>query len=116
MKATDGFSKRENIIRRTYDISDKMYTQLEFLSKNIYDASVNKLVCATIKHLIETENVSLFVVAESDSASKRTFAIPESLIVSLDRLSAKYDIGTSKLVNIAIYNLLEEESEFFEAT
>ena len=114
MKATDGFSKQENVIRRSYDISEKMYTQLEFLSKNIYNASVNKLVCAAIKHLVETENVCLFIVEKSDSASKRTFAIPESLVVSLDRLSNKYDIGTSKLVNIAVQNLLKEESEFFE--
>lgn len=116
MKATDVFFKKQETIRRSYDVSEKMYERLVFLSQNVYEASVNKLVCVSIQHLIKTENVTLFVSESTDFYSKRTFILPKELIIGLDQLSKKYNIGVSKLVNIAIYRLLEEETEYFEKT
>lgn len=109
MKATDVFFKKQEIIRRSYDISEKMYERLVFLSQNIYEASVNRLVCVSINHLIKTQNVNLFAMQKEDFCSKRTFSLPKELVIGLEELNSKYNVGISKLVNIAIYNLLIEE-------
>ena len=114
MRATDKFFKKQKIVRRSYDISEKMYERLTFLSQNIYEASVNKLVCAAIEHLLKTNDVRLYSKEESDFYSKRTFALPEELVIGLDQFSTRYNVGVSILVNIAIHNLLEEEAEYFK--
>lgn len=109
MRALEIFFKKQKVIRRSYDINDAMYLRLEYLSNSVYDASVNKIVCAAIDHLIKTENVRLYVSDDPGFSSKHTFSLPECLIIGLEQLSEKYTIGVSKLVNIAIFNVLEEE-------
>lgn len=114
MRATDVFFKKQKIIRRSYDISENMYERLNFLSQNVYEASINKLVCVAINHLLKTNDVRLYSIEEPDFYSKRTFALPEELILGLDQFSIRYNIGVSKLVNISIHNLLEEEAEYLD--
>ena len=46
---------------------------------------------------------------KEDFCLKRTFSLPKELVIGLEELNSKYNIGISKLVNIAIYNLLIEE-------
>ena len=45
------FYKKEKMLSRTLDIDEDLYIKLNYLSKNIYDASINKLVNAAIEVL-----------------------------------------------------------------
>lgn len=54
------FDKKEEIISRTVEVDEEFYNMLEKLSKETYDASINKLVNAAIEKLLENENVEIY--------------------------------------------------------
>ena len=102
------FHKRENLISRSLDIDEELYTKLEELSKNVYDASISKLVNVSIERLLETENIQLYERKNKLYVS-RSFLIRESILEGLYDLKDKYRISICLLVNIAIRNALIEE-------
>ena len=101
------FKKRENKMRRNYEIEDSLYIRLEELSK-VYDASVAELINECLTELIKSENIQLY---EKDSAAlmvTHTLLIRESNLSGLEKLKEKYGVSIFKLVNIAIRNALSE--------
>ncbi|MDO5555180.1 MAG: hypothetical protein Q4G09_00555 [Clostridia bacterium] len=102
------FDKKEKTIGRTVEVDDRFYTILEKLSKETYDASINKLVNAAIEKLVETENIKTYDQTNSTKIV-RTFLIRSSLMNSLKDLRKKYKIPVYLLINIAIRNALVDE-------
>jgi len=102
------FRKRENKLRRNYEIEDSLYSKLEELSK-IYDASVTDLINECLLHLIETENIRLYEKDPTEISVTHTLLIRESNLVGLEQLKGKYGVSIFKLVNIAIRNVLHEK-------
>ncbi len=102
------FYKKENLISRSLDIDEELYEELEKLSKKVYEASISKLVNASIEKIIETENIQLYE-RKNKSYVSRSFLIRESLLEGLYTLKEKYRISICLLVNIAIRNALIEE-------
>lgn len=102
------FDKKEKIESRTVEIDDSFYEILEKLSKEKYDASINKLVNAAIEKLIETEQIETYDQTNRTRIT-RTFLLRKSLIDGLYDLRKKYRIPLYLLVNIAIRNALKEE-------
>lgn len=108
MSSFKKFDKKEKIIPRTIEIEYNFYLMLEKLSKETYDASINKLVNAAIETLIEEENIQTYKRG-SDVRLTRSFLLRESLLKGLYELKRKYGIPIYLLVNIAIRNALVEE-------
>lgn len=104
------FYRKEKLISRTLEIDEELYNKLEFLSKEIYDASISKLVNAAIEDLLETEDIQIYK-RKNNSYVSRSFLIRDSLLEGLYELKKKYRVPIYLLVNIAIRNELEEESE-----
>jgi hypothetical protein len=102
------FYKREKIISRTLEIDETLYCELEKLSKEVYDASISKLVNASIEELLKTEKIQLYE-RENMLYVTRSFLIRNSFWEGLHRLKIKYGISIRLLVNIAIRNVLLEE-------
>ena len=102
--------KKDKIIRKTFSVDYRLYDKLKYLSDNIYDVSINKLVNICIKELIETENIKLYKVDYKENKMDRTYLIPESYLQELEKLKSKYNISVTKLINIAIYNAVEENN------
>ena len=103
----DVFRKRENKFRRNYEIEDSLYSKLEELSK-VYDASVTELINVCLSNLIETENVIVYQKDDNELSVTHTILVRESNLSGLENLKAKYGVSISKLVNIAIRNILSE--------
>lgn len=104
------FYRKEKLISRTLDIDEELYNKLEFLSKEVYDASISKLVNVAIEDLINTENIQIYK-RKNNSYVSRSFLIRDSLLEGLYELKKKYRVPIYLLVNIAIRNELEEENE-----
>lgn len=102
------FNKKEKTISRTVEVDDRFYTILEKLSKNTYDASINKLVNAAIEKLIENEDIKTYDQRNSTKIT-RTFLIRSSLMDGLKALRKKYKIPVYLLINMAIRNALVVE-------
>ncbi|MCI9063868.1 MAG: hypothetical protein HFJ17_04630 [Clostridia bacterium] len=104
------FYKKEKMLSRTLEIDETLYEKLNYLSKNVYDASINKLVNASIEELIDSENIK-FYKSTRNSYISRSFLIRESFLEKLYILKKKYRISIYLLVNIAIKNAIDEWEE-----
>lgn len=92
-------------------IDDRLLQKLiDFTS--VYDVSVSELVNSAISHLIETEKMALHKRSAHDISVVHTFFIYESNLVGLEALRSKFGLSIFMLVNIAIRNLVEEETEW----
>lgn len=108
MAAFDRFYKREKLVSRTIEVEESLYKELEKLSKNVYEASVNKLVNASIEHLLKKEQID-FYVAKDTKYIARSFLIKKSFLDELYNLKSKYRISMYHLINIAIRSALIDE-------
>ena len=79
MSAFDRYYKKEKLISRKLDIEEETYMKLEHLSKNVYDASINKLVNSAIEELIKTEKIQVYNMKGKNYVS-RSFLIRYQLI------------------------------------
>ncbi len=102
------FYKKEKLISRTLEIDETLYYELEILSKEVYDASISKLVNAAIEDIIKTENIQLYE-RKNTLFVTRSFLIRNSFWDGLYSLKKKYGISIRLLVNIAIRNALVED-------
>jgi len=109
MSAFSNFPPKEDIIVKTFEIDITLYEKLEYLSNNIYDASINKLVNACIEEIISSKEIILFSRPKNEIGVTRSFSIRKGLAKSLLNLRDEYNISLNRLVNIAIRNALIEE-------
>ena len=102
------FNKREKRVNRTLSVDEELYSELEKLSKNVYEASISKLVNAAIEEIVKTENIQVYERKNKLYVS-RSFLIRESLLDSLYELKGKYGVSICLIINVAIRNALLEE-------
>ena len=104
----DRFYNKDVIIQKTFEIETSLYDKLEFLSENVYDASISKLVNSCIGDLVETEDIKLYAKNGSELYTKHSLLIRRYSLNNLENLKLKYDISVYKLINIAIRRVLDE--------
>lgn len=97
--------KRDNGVRRRVEIDITLYSQLEELSK-IYDASINKLVNIAIIDLIKTHKIDIYNRPDNEITEPHNFVIRETSYRKLEKMKSKYGLSIFKLINIAIYNAI----------
>lgn len=103
------FYRKEKMISKTLEIDETLYYKLEILSREVYDASISKLVNAAIEEIIKTENIKLYERDRNTLYVTRSFLIRNSFWEKLYELKKKYGVSIRLLVNIAIRNVLIEE-------
>lgn len=104
----DRFYKKEKLIKKTIEIDENLYEKLKEISDNEISASVNQLINACIERLILNENIKMYVKPKDEISIKHSLLIRESFVDGLEQLKDKYDISIYKLVNMSIYNALNE--------
>lgn len=97
--------------RKSYTISDEMYDKLVYLSKFVYDASINKLICCSVENFLNKSEVNLYS-SEKSPASKRIVYLKQETFEKLEALRTKYGISISKLIDIAIHDALVLNSDY----
>ena len=104
----DRFYKKEKLIKKTIEIDENLYEKLKEISDNEISASVNQLINACIERLILNENIKMYVKPKDEISIKHSLLIRESFVDGLEQLKDKYDISIYKLVNMSIYDALNE--------
>lgn len=110
MSILNKFYKKDILIQKTIEIDCVLFDKIDFLSKEVYDASISKLINACIDELIEKENISLYEKNENEISLKHTIILRNSSLEGLEKLKQKYDISINKLINISIHNVLKEDN------
>lgn len=109
MSVFDCFPPKENLVKRTVEIDLTLYEKLEYLSQNVYDASINKLINVCIETLIESKNLNLYSKPKNEVAVTRSLYIRKSIYKGLSKLREDYSLSYNRLINIAIRNVLIED-------
>lgn len=109
MSVLDRFYKRDTLIQKTVEIDSTLFDKIEFLSKNVYDVSISKIINACIDNLILTKKLELYERGKNEISLKHTIIIREKSLNELENLKRKYKISINKLINMAIYIVLKED-------
>lgn len=102
------FYDKDVIIQKTFEIDSNLYDRIEFLSENIYDASISKLINACIDDLVETEDIKLYPKDGNELYTKHSLLLRRYSLDNLETLKSKYSISVYKLINMAIKRALDE--------
>ena len=102
------FYDKDILVQKTFEIESSLYDRLEFLSENIYDASISKLINACIDDLVDTEDIKLYPKDGSELYTKHSLLLRRYSLNNLEDLKVKYGFSVYKLINIAIRRSLEE--------
>lgn len=97
----------------SYKINEDFLDQLKYLSENVYtNASVSQLIDVAIEYMAKNQTVVPYSVDKAEHPAKHNFSLSKSSINSVKALKKKYPMfGFSNLVNIAIHDALEFESD-----
>lgn len=79
MGAFDKFWKREELLKKTIEIDNSLYEELNKLSRKTYQTSTNQLINACIEELIKTKNVKLYEKKEGELSIQHSLLIRKSL-------------------------------------
>ncbi len=108
MSVLDRFWAKDELVQKTIEIESSLYDEIEFLSENIYDASISKIINACIDELIEHENLKLYTKETNELFTKHSLILRKNSLKGLEALKDKYGISVYKLIHIAIKNVLIE--------
>ena len=104
--------EKEKSTSRVFQIDDYMYAQVVYLSKYIYDLSATQIITRAIEAMIRDDSVHLYKVDYQAHFTGHSLRMKTSIFEQLASLQEKYPaVSLNTLVNIAIFNLLEEEQE-----
>lgn len=111
MSVLDRFWPKDELVQKTIEIESGLYDEIEYLCKNVYDASVSKLINACIDELIKTQDVKLYPKENDELFTKHSLILRKSSLKNLEKLKDKYGISVYKLIHIALKNVLKEYHE-----
>lgn len=97
---------------RTVEIDDRLYYKIEFLSKKVYNASINKLVIIALDFIMNNHDlIRPYLVNYKVTNFRRTLYLPKGKFLKYKQLADSYNIPFSQLVNMALFYVLEREPE-----
>ena len=97
------------MIKKPFEIDLSLYEQLEYLSQEVYDASINKLVNVCLENLFITKELNLYIKPRNEKTVARSIILRKSLYDNLIKYRNKYNLSYNKILNIAIRNALIDE-------
>lgn len=109
MSILDRFWKRDILVQKTIDIDSDLYDKIEYLSENVYDASISKIINACIDELVEKENIKMYPKENNELLTKHSLILRKNSLENLNKLKDKYGIAVYRLIHIAIKNVLEND-------
>lgn len=109
MSILDRFWKRDTLVQKTIDIDSDLYDKIEYLSENVYDASISKIINACIDELVEKENIKMYPKENNELLTKHSLILRKNSLENLNKLKDKYGIAVYRLIHIAIKNVLEND-------
>lgn len=109
MSVLDRFWKRDILVQKTIDIDSDLYDKIEYLSENVYDASISKIINACIDELVEKENIKMYPKENNELLTKHSLILRKNSLENLNKLKDKYGIAVYRLIHIAIKNVLEND-------
>jgi len=109
MRAIDRLYKKDKTIMRSVHIDDDLYQRIQYLSKNVFDASVSKIINVCIENsLLKSTDIAYYKKPENTDSIYRSILIRKSFYDELIKMKNKTGISFSRLINGCIKDFLNE--------
>jgi len=116
MKAIDRLYKRDKIIKRSINIDQELYSQLQYLSDKVYDSSVNRIINVCAENALLKNSVTAYKRPKNSEVTYRSICLRKEFFDKLMKISEQTGIPFTRIVNGVIKQFLEEYREEFRKT
>lgn len=114
MKAVEKLYKKEKIIQRSIHLDDDLYARLQYLSDNVLDATVSKIINVCIEDYIDRKDFGYYKRPNDVGSMYRSLKLRESLYNALNELKRNTGISFTRLLNDAINKFLDKNKEYLK--
>ena len=115
MRAIDRLYKREEIITRSLHIDEDLYTQVQYLSETVFDASVSKIINVCVENtLLKDKPIKFYKKKIGTDAIYRSVLFRRSFFEKLLEIKDTTGISFSRIVNGCINEFLEDYKDELE--
>jgi predicted DNA-binding protein len=108
MRAIDRLYRKEKMITRSIHLDDDLYCKLEYLSNNIFDATISKIINVCIEDYLQEGKFEYYRRPEEITSIYRSIFIRESFYDALNEVKNKKGISFTRLLNAAIKNFIDK--------
>ena len=109
MEPIERLYKKDKIITRSLHIDEDLYMKLQYLSSDIYDASVSKLINICVETILQdTTKVKYYKKPYKTESIYRSILFRKDFYDKLINIKNETGISFSRLVNGSIKQFLEK--------
>lgn len=107
MNAIERLYKKDNYrIQKSINIEDTLYTKLEYIIGNYYDATISDIVNVCVEDLINKGNIKYYAKPYGEITIYRSVMLRKRNVEELNKINHETGISVTRLVNIAIKEFL----------
>lgn len=112
MRAIDRLYKKDKTIMRSVHIDEDLYKKVQYLSKNVFDSSVSKIINVCIENnLLKNKDIAYYKKPQNTESIYRSIILRKSFFDKLIEMKDKTGISFSRLINACIRDFLEDYRE-----
>lgn len=108
LKAIDRLYKKDVMITRSVHIDEDLYSKVQYLSENIFDASVSKIINVCIEHTLQKNNITFYKKPANTDSVYRSVVLRKAFYDKLLSTKEQTGISFSRLLNFCIKNFLQD--------
>lgn len=108
---------REPIVKRSIHIDDDLYEKLQYLSDNVFEASVSKIINVAIEYSLceESEDVKYYKKPNGVGSIYRSLLLRKEFYDKLVNIKERTGISISRLVNSCIKTFFDDNQKYFSS-
>ncbi len=114
MKAIDRLYRKDETITRSVHFDQNLYSKVQSLSENIFDASVSKIINVCIENtLLKKKPVTFYKKPNNTDSIYRSIVLKKTFYTELIKIKDQTGISFSRLINGCIKEFLDDYKNNF---
>ena len=114
MNVIDRLYKKDESIIKSVHIDQDLYSEMQYLSDNIFDASVSKIINVCVENtLIKDKPIKYYKKPNGIDSTYRSVVLRKSFYTKLLEMRDETGISFSRLLNGCIHEFLEDYKDQF---
>lgn len=115
MRAIDRLYKKDDTITRSLHIDEDLYTEIQYLSENVFDASVSKIINVCVENtLLKNKPITYYKKSKGTESIYRSVVFRKSFFDELLEIKDATGISFSRIVNGCINDFLNDYKDELE--
>ncbi len=106
MRSIDRLYRKEKMIIRSIHLDDDLYCKLEYLSNEIFDATISKIINVCIEDYLKENKFDYYKRPDEVTSIYRSIFIRESFYKDLNEIKNRKGISFTRLLNASIKSFL----------